>query len=108
MNKEQSMFTFAHPRGGEPYRVSRNLWGNFRLMQRRPDLVAKGRYTIRSDVDREVVDLFFARVMGEETAVATAENAEQLRALCDELDFAFHFEKTSRTRGSATTSSGGA
>ena len=68
--------------------VTRNLWGNFRLMQRRPDLVAKGRYTITSDVRREVFDLFFARVMGNKTAVATAENAEQLRALCDELGFA--------------------
>ena len=81
------MFTFVHPRGGEN-RVSRNLWSKIGLLQRRPDLAAKGRYTITSDVDREVVDLFFARVMGDETPVATAENAEQLRALCDELGFA--------------------
>ena len=87
--KCQSMlcFTFEHPRGGEN-RVPRKFWSNLGLLQRRPDLAAKGRYTITSDVGREVVDLFFARVMEDETAVATAENAEQLRALCDELGFA--------------------
>ena len=74
------MFTFEHPRGGEN-RVSRNFWSNIGLLQWRPDLTAKGRY---SDVDRDVIDVFFARVMGDETA----ENAEQLRALCDELGFA--------------------
>ena len=38
-------------------------------------------------MDPEVVDLFFARVMGDETEVVTADNAEQLQALCDELGF---------------------
>ena len=68
--------------------VPSNFWSKIGLLQRQPDLPAKGRYTIASDVGREVVDLFFRRVMGDETAVATAENAEQLRALCDELGFA--------------------
>ena len=81
------MFTFAHPRGRE-MPVPRKYLSKIGLFQRQPDLAATGRYTITSDVDRDVVDLFFARVMEDETAVATAENAEQLRALCDELGFA--------------------
>ena len=67
--------------------VPKVFWGKLGILQGQPDLAAKGRYTITSTVDRDVVDLFFARVMGDETAVATAENAEQLRALCDELGF---------------------
>ena len=58
------------------------------MFESRPDLAATGRYTIASSVDREVVDLFFARVMGDNAEVVTGDNAEQLRALCDELGFA--------------------
>ena len=64
------------------------FWSNVGLLQRRSDLAAKGRYTIASDVDRQVIDLFFARVVEDEAARATAENAEQLWALCDDLGFA--------------------
>ena len=59
-----------------------------RLFQRQPELIDAGKYTITSDVDPKVVDLFFARVMGDDSAVVTTENAQQLRALCDELGFA--------------------
>ena len=86
--KRGKVSKFQHQRSGEN-RLPRNFWGNLGLLQR-PDLAAKGRYMIMitSDVDREVVDLFFRRVMGDQTAVPTAENAEQLRALCNELGFA--------------------
>ena len=60
---------------------------------RGPELPAKGRYTIASGV--EVVDLFFARGMGDEAEIVAADNAEQLWALCDELGFA-GFEGDSR------------
>ena len=81
-----AMFTFVEPRGRE-VPVPKMFLGKLRLFEGRPDLAAKGRYTIASGVDREVVDAFFARVMGDETEAVTADNAEQLRALCDELGF---------------------
>ena len=80
------MFAFAHPQSGET-RVPKIFWNRLGLLQRWPDVAAAGRYTITSDVDREVVDLFFARVMGDEQAVVTVQNAEQLRALGNELGF---------------------
>ena len=81
------MFTFAHPATGET-RVPRMFLNRIGLFQERPDLAAKGRYTITSDVGREAVDLFFARLLGDDSAVATAETAEQLQALSNELGFA--------------------
>lgn len=69
-------------------RVPRKFWSNVGLSHRRSDIAAKGRYTIASDVDSDVIDLFFARVVEDEAVVATAENAKQLRALCDDLGFA--------------------
>ena len=80
-------FTFVDPRGRE-VPVARVLLAKLRLFEERPDLTAKGRYTITSRVDREVVDLFFARLMGDGAEVVTSDNAEQLRALCNELGFA--------------------
>ena len=80
------MFTFAHPPDHE-VTLAKIFLAKLRLFESRPDLAAKGRYTITSGVDRDVVDLFFARVMGDEAEVVTADNAEQLRALCDELGF---------------------
>ena len=68
--------------------VPKIFLAKLRLFESRPDLAAKGTYTITSGVDREVVDLFFARLMGDEAEVVTTDNAEQLRALCDELGFA--------------------
>ena len=82
---QQRVFTFAHPRGPD-ITVQKKFWCQLKLLQSR-ELLAKGRYTIKSDVDREVVELFFDRVVGDDTAVATAKNAEQLRELSDELGF---------------------
>ena len=81
------MFTFVQP-GGREVTVAKIFLAKLRLFESRPDLAAKGRYTIASRVDREVVDLFFARVSGDNAKVVTGDNAEQLRALCDELGFA--------------------
>ena len=81
------MFCFAQPRTRDNIRIQRTLLSELRLFQEKPELVAAGRYTIRSDVDPEVVDLFFGRVGGEMAECVTSENAEQLRALCDELGF---------------------
>ena len=81
------MFCFAQPRTRDNVRIPKKLLSELRLFQERPDLVAAGRYAITSAVDPEVVDLFFGRVGGDTEKVVTAENAEQLRALCDELGF---------------------
>ena len=81
------MFKFVHPSGGQTT-VARVLLAKMQLFDKRPDLAAKGTYTIASNVDHEIVELFFARVMGDDAKVVTTENAEQLRALCDELEFA--------------------
>ena len=80
------MFPFAHL--GREVTVPKIFLAKLRLFESRPDLAARGRYTITSDVDREVVDLFFARVLGDQAEVVTADNAEKFRALCDELGFA--------------------
>ena len=81
------MFTFEQP-GGREVPVARILLRKLQLFERRPELAAKGRYTITSNVNREVVDMFFARVMGDDTVVVTEENAEKLQFLCEELGFA--------------------
>ena len=80
------MFTFAHPRSGE-IRVPNIFLSRLRLLKGRPELAAAGKYTITTDVDRDVVDFFFARVMGDEKPVVTVGNAEQLQALSNELGF---------------------
>ena len=81
------MFCFAQPRTHDNVRIPKRLLSELRLFQTNPDLVAAGRYAITSAVDPEVVDLFFGRVGGDTEKVVTQENAEQLRALCDELGF---------------------
>ena len=81
------MFTFEQP-GGREVTVARILLRKLQLFERQPELAAKSRYRITSKVRREVVDLFFARVMGDDTVVVTEENAEKLQLLCDELGFA--------------------
>ena len=72
---------------GREIPVPRIFLNKLGLFQRQPKLLTEDRYTIACNVDPKVVDLFFVRVMGDETAVPTAETAEQLRALCDELGF---------------------
>ena len=69
------------------FRVPPKLLHEFQLFERQPSLKAQREYTIESDVDPEVVDLFFARVMGDKAQVVTAKNWKQLRALSDELGF---------------------
>ena len=81
------MLSIAHPRGGETHRVAKKLLRQMHLFQRQPDLLDAGKYTIKAEVDPDVVDLFFARVMGDDAAVVTAKNAEHLRALSDEFGF---------------------
>ena len=78
-------YTFVHARSEN--RLPKSFLSRLGLLQRRPDLVANGRYTITSDVSREVVDLFFARVLGDDSEVVTEENAEELQALSEELGF---------------------
>ena len=90
------MFTFTQPRGGDPHRLARTLLIQLELFTERPELLARGRYTITSDVDPHVVDLFFARVQGDKAKVVTQENARQLRALSDELGF-FGFDDEIRS-----------
>ena len=80
------MFTFTSQHSGEIC-VPTELISKLKLFERHPGLDAAGKYTITSDVDRGVIDLFFERVMGKAPPVVTAANAKQLRALCDELGF---------------------
>ena len=82
-----NMFGFVQPRTHDQLRIQRSLLSKLQLFQRNPELLSAGKYAIKSDVDPDVVDLFFGRVGGDTAAVVTAKNAEQLRALCDELEF---------------------
>ena len=81
------MFCFVQPRSANNVLVPRKLLRELQLFQRRPELISAGKYSIASEVDPEIVEMFFARVMEEETEALTGENVEQLRALCDELGF---------------------
>ena len=85
--KSRAMFVFTQPRGNDSQRIAKTLLKEMRLFQRQPELIGAGRYAITSDVDPDVVDLFFARIMGDDTKIVTAENVEQLQQLCDELGF---------------------
>ena len=81
------MFQFVPKRGSETG-VPKSLLTRFDLFKKRPELVASGRYTIKSDVDPDVFALLMTRVYGGHSDVGvTRENAEQLRTLCDELGF---------------------
>ena len=80
------MFGFIQSRGPQ-IRVQKKLVSELRLFKDRPELINKGKYTIKSDVDPDVVDLFFSRVGGDTDECVKEETVEQLRALCDELGF---------------------
>ena len=86
--KVSDMFSFAQPRSSDNIRIQKKLLSEMQLFQNHPELLHKDKYTITSDVDPEVVDLFFSRVGGDTDAVVTSENVEQLQELCDELGFA--------------------
>ena len=81
------MFSFTQLRSAESPRIAKKLLYKLQLFQRQPELINAGKYAITSDVDPEVVDLFFARVMGDTAEVVTAVNVEGIRALCEELGF---------------------
>lgn len=85
--KSMAMFVFTQPRDSDSQRIAKTLLREMRLFQRQPELIEAGRYAITSDVDPDVVDLFFARIMGDDAKIVTTENVEQLQALCDELGF---------------------
>ena len=87
IEKCQNMFSFAQPGSRDNIRIQKKLLSKMHLFQNRPELLNKEKYMITSDVDPEVVDLFFSRVGGDTDAAVTSENAEQLRELCDELGF---------------------
>ena len=79
---------FMQPQSGDRVPVPSVFLEKLQRFQRQPEMIVQGRYTITSDVSPDVVSLFFARVMGDKTGSVTAETAEQLQALCDELGFA--------------------
>ena len=82
------MFSFSQLRSPDKeFRIPTMLLQQMQLFQRQPEWITRGKYTIRSNVDAKVVDLLFARIMGDATTTVTAENAEQLRELCNELGF---------------------
>ena len=81
------MFSFVQRRSHDTIRIQKKLLSNLELFQKHPELINKDKYIITSDVDPAVVDIFFSRVGGDTSEPVTAENAEQLRELCDELRF---------------------
>ena len=83
------MFSFTQQRSGDNvhFCIPRGLLNQLQLFLRKPELIRTGTYAIQSDVLPEVTSLFFGRVGGDKTKVVTAENAGQLRVLCDELGF---------------------
>ena len=81
------MFSFIQVRSGETLSVPKKMLSKMDLFQSHPELVESGRYAIKSNVAREVVDMFFARIMGDNSQVVTVENAEEMRQLCNELGF---------------------
>ena len=81
------MFSFAQQRSTDNVLIPRNLLNELELFQKKPELLSAGKYTITSDVDPEVVGLFFSRVGGDTDRGLTLKNAEQMRELCDELGF---------------------
>ena len=80
------MFQLALKRGRETD-VPRSFLTKLDLFKRKPELVGTGRYEIQSDVDPNVFAMFMTRLYGGESDPVTPENAEQLRALCNELGF---------------------
>ena len=80
------MFQLALRRGGETG-VPKTFLTKLSLFKTKPELVGTGRYAIQSDVDPDVFAMFMTRLYGGETEKVTPANADQLRALCDELGF---------------------
>ena len=81
------MFRFAQSRSHYIILVQKDHLSKMQLFQKRPGLAAVGKYEITSDVSPDVIGLFFARVMGDTTEVATPDNVAELQALCHELGF---------------------
>ena len=67
--------------------MAKCLLNKLQLFESRPDLASKGTYAIKSEVEPNVLVLFFSRIMGDKREVVTTDNAEQLQNLCDELGF---------------------
>ena len=80
------MFSFQLRSSGT-LSVPKKILSKMGLFQSHPELMDSGRYAIKSNVAPEVVDLFFARIVGDNAQVVTVENAEEMRQLCDELGF---------------------
>ena len=81
------MFCFVQPRSRDNVRVPKKFLSELQIFHGQPELINKGEYTITSQVDPKVVELFFARVMGDDPTTVTAEEAKQLWELCNELGF---------------------
>ena len=95
------MFQFELSAGRETG-VAKSFLTKLDLFRRRPDLVDAGRYVIKTDVDPDVFALFMTRLWdGDSDVEVTPENADQLRALCDELGFSGFDDKlrSAGTRG---------
>ena len=76
------------PKRGDATSIPKSFLTKLNLFNSKPELIAKGRYAIKTDVHPDVFDLFMTRVLGAKSDVGvTSENAEQLRELCDELGF---------------------
>ena len=81
------MFRLLLTSGGEAS-APKSLMRKLSLFQNEPELLNRGSYTVKSAVTRNVLDFFMTRFYGEKSSeTVTKENAEQLRALCDELGF---------------------
>ena len=82
------MFTFV-PRTGPKIRIPGSFLTKLKLFKTHPELINRGRYEMKSNVNPNIVDLFFSRLLGaKDTEHVTEENAGQLMELCNELGFA--------------------
>ena len=81
------MFRLALKGAGDAS-IPKAMMSKLDLFKRQPELVNGEKYTIKSNVNRNVLDLFMTRFFGAETTEkVTEENVEELRELCNELGF---------------------
>ena len=59
------------------------------LFKKRPEMLKREEYKVRSNVSAATLDLFLSRVFGTPSRLRVSEeDAESLRSLCDEMGFA--------------------
>lgn len=81
------MIRITHSRTKDNFLVARILLEGLPLFQKTPALLDSGAYTIKSNVDQDIVEMVLARLSGDWRQTVTKQNVNQLKTLCDELGF---------------------